>query len=310
MIRIYDFNTVAPQEILNRDLRAEADVDAQVDDILAQVRRDGDAALRRYAARFDGAQLDGLAVTEEEMDAAMAAVDPNFLETLQKAADNIRSFHEAQVHRNFVQTRADGAVLGQRYTPIERVGVCVPGSPTAFPSTVLMDVIPARIAGVREIVLVTPPDRNGAIAQPALAAARIAGATKIFKIGGAQGVAALAYGTRSVPRVDKIVGPGGIYVATAKRKVFGQVAIDMGWNRLELKAPDDPIFRYFRDGEYVYYVHSYYAVNCAGSTLAVSRYGNVDVTGVVRRGNVWGTQFHPEKSGDAGLRLLRAFSEL
>lgn len=227
MIRIYDFNTVAPQEILNRDLRAEADVDAQVDDILAQVRRDGDAALRRYAARFDGAQLDGLAVTEEEMDAAMAAVDPNFLETLQKAADNIRSFHEAQVHRNFVQTRADGAVLGQRYTPIERVGVCVPGSPTAFPSTVLMDVIPARIAGVREIVLVTPPDRNGAIAQPALAAARIAGATKIFKIGGAQGVAALAYGTRSVPRVDKIVGPGGIYVATAKRKVFGQVAIDM-----------------------------------------------------------------------------------
>ncbi|MBQ8852219.1 MAG: histidinol dehydrogenase, partial [Oscillibacter sp.] len=150
-----------------------------------------------------------------------------FRVTLQMAADNIRRFHENQVHRDFVLTDQPGIVMGQRYTPIEKVGVCVPRSPVAFPSTILMNVIPAKIAGVSEIALVTPPEKDGSISPSALAAAKIAGVTRIFKCGGAQAVAALAYGTETIPAVDKIVGPGGIFVATAKRKVFGKVAIDM-----------------------------------------------------------------------------------
>ena len=227
MIPIYEFDQLSPGEILNRDIQAESAVDAAVDAVLDAVRSEGDAALRRYTERFDGAALQALEVTEEEMDAAWSAVEPEFLETLRQAADNIRRFHTQQIHRDFVLTDRPGIVMGQRYTPIERVGVCVPRSPEAFPSTVLMNVIPARLAGVREIVLVTPPKMDGTIGPEALAAARIAGADRIFKIGGAQAVAALAYGTESVPRVDKIVGPGGIFVATAKRKVFGRVAIDM-----------------------------------------------------------------------------------
>lgn len=227
MIRIYEFNSIRPQEILNRDIRAEEDVNAAVDAIISEVRNGGDAALRRYAAKFDGAVLDSLVVTPEEMDAAAAATDPEFLETLELAAANIRAFHEKQVHKNFLLNETDGVVMGQKYTPIEKVGICVPGNTAAYPSSVLMDTIPAKIAGVGEIVMVTPPDRGGRIAPAVLAAAKIAGVTKIIKSGGAQAVAALAYGTESVPRVDKIVGPGGIFVATAKRKVFGQVSIDM-----------------------------------------------------------------------------------
>ena len=227
MIRIYDFDTLKPEEILNRDIRVEENVNAAVDEILAEVRTGGDAALMRYTAEFDGAELESLAVTEEELDAAVAATDPEFLQTLELAAANIRAFHEKQVHRNFMMSEQDGVVLGQRYTSIEKVGICVPGSTAAYPSSVLMDAIPAKIAGVREIIMVTPPDRQGKIADAVLAAAKIAGVTKIIKVGGAQAVAALAYGTESVPRVDKIVGPGGIFVATAKRKVFGLVAIDM-----------------------------------------------------------------------------------
>lgn len=227
MIPIYNLEELAPTEILNRDIQAEADVDAAVDAVIAAVRQRGDEALRAYTRQFDGAELEALAVSPAELDAAWEAVDPDFRETLLQAAANIRRFHEQQVHRDFVLTDQPGIVLGQRYTPIETVGVCVPRSPAAFPSTVLMNVIPAKIAGVREVVLVTPPERDGSISPAALAAAKIAGATKIFKVGGAQAVAALAYGTESVPRVDKIVGPGGIFVATAKRKVFGQVAIDM-----------------------------------------------------------------------------------
>lgn len=227
MIRIYEFNSIRPQEILNRDIRSEEDVNAAVDAIISEVRNGGDAALRRYAAKFDGAVLDSLVVTPEEMDAAAAATDPEFLETLELAAANIRAFHEKQVHKNFLLNETDGVVMGQKYTPIEKVGICVPGNTAAYPSSVLMDTIPAKIAGVGEIVMVTPPDRGGRIAPAVLAAAKIAGVTKIIKSGGAQAVAALAYGTESVPRVDKIVGPGGIFVATAKRKVFGQVSIDM-----------------------------------------------------------------------------------
>lgn len=227
MIKILDFNEISPEEILCRDIQAEEDVSAAVDAVIADVRARGDEALRDYTRRFDGAEIDDLAVSEAEIDAAMERVGEEFLEILRAAAENIREFHSRQVHNSFVITKENGVVLGQRYTPIEKVGICVPGNTAAYPSSVLMDAIPAKIAGVSEIVMVTPPDREGKIADAVLAAAKIAGVTKIFKIGGAQAVAALAYGTESVPRVDKIVGPGGIFVATAKRKVFGRVAIDM-----------------------------------------------------------------------------------
>jgi len=227
MIRILNFDEINIEDILCRDIQAEEDVSAAVDAVIADVRTRGDEALFDYTRRFDGAEISALAVSEEEIDAAMERVGEDFLGILRAAAANIREFHSRQVHNNFVITKENGVVLGQRYTPIEKVGICVPGNTAAYPSSVLMDAIPAHIAGVSEIVMVTPPDKSGKIADAVLAAARIAGVTKIFKIGGAQAVAALAYGTESVPRVDKIVGPGGIFVATAKRKVFGRVAIDM-----------------------------------------------------------------------------------
>lgn len=226
-MRILDFDSLRPEEILTRDIRAEEAVDAAVEEILAAVRQGGDEALRDYTRRFDGAELEHLRVSEEELDAALDTVSPDFLETLRQAAENIRRFHERQRHNGFILTDRPGVVMGQRWTPIERVGICVPRSPEAFPSTILMNVIPARIAGASQIVLVTPPRRDGSVSPEALAAARLAEADAVFKIGGAQAVAALAYGTESVPRVDKIVGPGGVFVATAKRKVFGQVDIDM-----------------------------------------------------------------------------------
>lgn len=227
MIRILDWNQIDPEEILNRDIRAEEDVGAAVDAVIAAVRQRGDRALLEYTERFDGVALTDLEVTAAEIDAAWDALDDDFKITLEQAADNIRRFHEKQVQNDFVLTDRPGIVMGQRYTPIRRVGVCVPRSPEAFPSTILMNVIPARIAGVEEIIVVTPPDKHGAVSDSALAAAKIAGADRIFKVGGAQAVAALAYGTETIPAVDKIVGPGGIFVATAKRKVFGQVGIDM-----------------------------------------------------------------------------------
>ena len=227
MIRICEFDKLAPEEILNRDIQAEEDVSAAVDAVLAEVKAKGDAALFAYTERFDGVSLTDLQVSEAELEAAWAALDPDFIKTLEMAVENIRQFHQLQVHQDFKLEKDGGIVMGQRYTPIEKVGICVPCSPVAFPSTVLMNVIPAKIAGVKEIVLVTPPSEDGSISAEALAAAKIAGADKIFKVGGAQAVAALAYGTESIPRVDKIVGPGGIFVATAKKKVFGQVAIDM-----------------------------------------------------------------------------------
>ncbi len=227
MMKILDFDCLTPEEFLNRDIRAEEDVSGAVDAVIRNVRNCGDAALRDYTRRFDGAELKDLRVSDEEFDAARRAVDPYFLETLEEAAEKIRGFHERQRHNGFVLTDCPGVVMGQRWTPIERVGVCVPRSPEAFPSTILMSVIPAKIAGVESIVLVTPPRPDGSVSPEALTAAELAGADTVFKLGGAQAVAALAYGTESVPRVDKIVGPGGVFVATAKRKVFGQVAIDM-----------------------------------------------------------------------------------
>ena len=227
MIRILSFDAVRPEEILNRDMRAEADVEDVVDGIIADVRARGDQALRDYAKKFDGAELDSLLVSKEEIDEAFAAVGEDFLTTLRMAAANIRAFHEHQVHKDFVINDTPGVVLGQKYTPIEKAGVYVPGGTAAYPSTVLMDVIPAKVAGVREIVMTTPAGTDGKVNPNRLAAAAVAGIDQIVKSGGAQAVAALAYGTETVPAVDKIVGPGNIYVATAKRKVFGKVGIDM-----------------------------------------------------------------------------------
>lgn len=227
MIPIEQFNALRPEDILRRKAGAEENVDAAVDAILSDVRARGDAALLEYAKKFDGAELGSVELSREEWDAAVARVDAAFLETLRQAAENIRTFHTRQVHKDFVITEHAGIVMGQRYTPIARVGICVPRSPVAFPSSVLMNAIPARIAGVEEIFMVTSPDKTGAISPEALAAARVAGVDRIFKVGGAQGVAALAYGTGTIPAVDKIVGPGGVFVAAAKRKVFGLVGIDM-----------------------------------------------------------------------------------
>ncbi len=227
MIRILNFDSVAPEEILNRDIRAEADVESVVDAIIADVRARGDEALRDYAKKFDRAELSDLLVSQAEIEEAFAAVGEDFIQTLRMAAANIRHFHEHQVHKDFVVTDTPGVLLGQKYTPIERAGVYVPGGTAAYPSTVLMDVIPAKVAGVKEIVMTTPAGPDGKVNPNILAAAAVAGIDRIVKTGGAQAVAALAYGTESVPAVDKIVGPGNIYVATAKRKVFGKVGIDM-----------------------------------------------------------------------------------
>ena len=227
MINIYEYASLTPQQILNRDLRAEADVEAAVDSILADVRARGDEALLDYARRFDKAELASLEVSPGELEEAWRAADPLFRATLDQAAENIRNFHRRQLRENFVITDTPGVVLGQKITPLERVGIYVPGGTASYPSTVLMDAIPASLAGVSEIVMTTPPSPDGSIAPAILAAAKAAGVTRIVKAGGAQAVAALAYGTETVPRVDKIVGPGNIYVATAKRKVYGLVDIDM-----------------------------------------------------------------------------------
>ena len=195
--------------------------------ILADVRERGDAALLEYTARFDGAQLDCLRVSDEEIRKALQAVPKRFITILKRSARNIRAFHVKQLNRGFEIRKKNGIVLGQKVTPIEKVGLYVPGGTAAYPSTVLMDAIPAKIAGCGEVVMVTPPGKDGTVNPVILAAASVAGVDSIFKVGGAQAVAALAYGTESVPRVDKIVGPGNAYVAEAKKQVFGQVAIDM-----------------------------------------------------------------------------------
>lgn len=225
MISILKYGQVENDEIFAR-VNPTANVTDAVSAIIADVRNRKDEALFEYTKRFDGAALDALEVTQAELDAAFEAVEPRFLEILKNAAANIRQFHSHQVRNSFVCER-DGVVLGQKITPIENVGIYVPGGTAAYPSTVLMDSIPAKIAGCSQIVMVSPPGKDGKIPDAILAAAKIAGVDRIFKLGGAQAVAALAYGTQSVPKVDKIVGPGNAYVAEAKRQVFGLVAIDM-----------------------------------------------------------------------------------
>ena len=226
MIKIMKYGQVPNGEIFARVTPA-VNVEDIVTDIIANVRRSGDKALLEYNLKFDKAELNSLQVTKEEIEAAFAAVEPKFLAILEQAAENIRAFHSRQVRNSFVIAEKPGIVLGQKVTPIENVGIYVPGGTAAYPSTVLMDSIPAKIAGCSQIVMVTPPGSDGKINPVILAAAKIAGVDKIFKVGGAQAIAALAYGTESVPKVDKIVGPGNAFVAEAKKQVFGMVSIDM-----------------------------------------------------------------------------------
>lgn len=229
MIKIYKYGQVPNSEIFARST-AEADVSGIVSEIIENVKTSGDNALIEYCKKFDGADLKaigGLEVSQEEIDEAFRIVEPRFLEVLEKAAVNIRNFHEKQVRNSFIISENDGVVIGQKVIPIEKVGLYVPGGTAAYPSTVLMDSIPAKIAGCKEICITTPPGADGKVNPVILAAAKIAGVDRIFKTGGAQAVAALAYGTETVPKVDKIVGPGNAFVAEAKKQVFGRVAIDM-----------------------------------------------------------------------------------
>ncbi len=226
MIRIYKYGEVPNSEILARRDTAY-NVQDTVAAILADVVARGDEALLDYTERFDGVRLESLEVTPEEFDEAMAAVSPEMAGILREAEANIRSYHEKQKRESFAVTEREGVLLGMKLTPIEKVGLYVPNGTAPYPSTVLMDAVPAKIAGCGELVMVTPPGRDGKVSPAILAAARIAGVDRVFKVGGAQAIAALAYGTESVPAVYKIVGPGNAYVAEAKRQVFGRVAIDV-----------------------------------------------------------------------------------
>ncbi|MEE1238319.1 MAG: histidinol dehydrogenase [Acutalibacteraceae bacterium] len=225
MIKIMKYGEVSPEEIFARGTAA-TDVSGIVRDIIDNVKENGDKALLEYCEKFDKAKLSSLEVSAEEIDEAFNTVEPQFIEILKQAAENIRNFHKQQVRQSFI-LNGDGFVTGQKITPIEKVGLYVPGGTAAYPSTVLMDSIPAKIAGCEEICITTPPSADGKVNPAILAAAKIAGVDRIFKIGGAQAVAALAYGTETVPKVDKIVGPGNAFVAEAKRQVFGLVSIDM-----------------------------------------------------------------------------------
>ena len=226
MIQILKYGEVNNQEIFARTEPA-VNVEAVVAEIIENVRKNGDKALLEYSRKFDRAELTSLQVTKEEMEEALASVDPAFLEILREAAENIRRFHEKQKRTSFLINEQPGVVMGQKIIPVDRAGLYVPGGTAAYPSTVLMDSIPAKIAGCPEVVIVTPPNKEGKVNPVILAAAFVAGVDRIFKVGGAQAIAALAYGTETIPRVDKIVGPGNAFVAEAKKQVFGRVSIDM-----------------------------------------------------------------------------------
>lgn len=215
------------RRITKRDQAESEDIRKAVEAILADIEQRGDAAVREYTKRFDGVDLDSFLVSPEEIDDAVDIVGPDFMDILEEAAANIRAYHERQVEQTWIDTFRPGVRLGAKFTPIQRVGVYVPGGTAAYPSTVLMDTIPAHVAGVPSIAVFTPPAKDGSVNPYILAAAYVAGATEIYKVGGAQGIAAAAYGTESIPPVFKIVGPGNAYVAMAKRLVFGTVGIDM-----------------------------------------------------------------------------------
>ena len=226
MIKIYEYGAVSDNEIFARTSSSQ-DVSGIVAPILEDVRNRGDQALRDYTSKFDGAQIDSIEVPASEIQAAYDSMDEAFIRVLKTAANNIRSYHSRQKRDSFVISENDGIVLGQKIVPVSVAGIYVPGGTAAYPSTVLMDTIPAKIAGVGQVVMVTPPGRDGKISQAVLAAAKVAGVDKVFRVGGAQAIAALAYGTESIPKADKIVGPGNIYVAEAKKQVSGIVSIDM-----------------------------------------------------------------------------------
>ena len=226
MIKILKYGEIADDEIFART-EPSVNVEGIVSEIIENVKKNGDSALFAYCEKFDKAKLTSLVVSEEEMEEAMAQVEPEFLEILKKAAENIRKFHSKQVRNSFIINDTNGVVIGQKIIPVDRAGLYVPGGTAAYPSTVLMDSIPAKIAGCKEVVITTPPNAEGKVNPVILAAAKVAGVDKIFKVGGAQAIAALAYGTESIPKVDKIVGPGNAFVAEAKKQVFGKVSIDM-----------------------------------------------------------------------------------
>ena len=227
MMKILDAARLADAEVLNRRIEDYTEYEPVVRGIISRVREEGDAALRDFAEKFDGGAPASLELSAEERRAALARVSDEYKAMLERAAANIREFHEKQVRQGFSYTRPDGTVLGQKFTPVQRAGIYVPGGTASYPSTVLMNAIPAKVAGVGEIIMATPPARGGKVRDEIVAAAEIAGVDRIFLIGGAGAIAALAFGTESVPRVDKITGPGNIYVALAKKEVFGTVGIDM-----------------------------------------------------------------------------------
>lgn len=226
MIKILEYKEISKDEIFSRCMKG-ADVSETVAEIIAEVRKRGDAALLEYCEKFDGARLSALEVGAEEIEEAVSECDERFMAVLRRAAANIRKFHEKQVRAGFIINDENGIVTGQKIIPLDRVGLYVPGGTAAYPSTVLMDAIPAKIAGCGEIVMTTPPMSDGRVNPAILAAAYVAGVDRIYKVGGAQAVAALAYGTESIKPVDKIVGPGNAYVAEAKKQVFGKASIDM-----------------------------------------------------------------------------------
>ena len=225
-MKIIAYEDLAQGALLMRSMQ-QYDVSEAVSAIVADVAERGDCALLDYCERFDRAKLDALEVSPAEIEAACSEISPALSQAMALAAENIRAFHQNQLREGFTIRRDDGVCMGQKVTPIEKVGLYIPGGTAAYPSTVLMLAIPAKLAGCSEIVITTPPSPSGKVAAPILAAARLAGVNRIFKVGGAQAVAALAYGTQTVPKVDKIVGPGNAYVAEAKRQVFGRVNIDM-----------------------------------------------------------------------------------
>ncbi len=225
MIKIMDYSLITPEEIFAR-AEDKFDVTGVVEEIIDNVKSNGDTALFEYCKKFDKAVLSSLEVSREEIDEAFSKADKDFLDILYEAKTNIESFHRHQVRNSFIINEEDGVVTGQKVTPIEKVGLYVPGGTAAYPSSVLMNCVPAKLAGVSEIIMVTPPT-GGSINPAILTAAKVAGVDRVFKIGGAQAVAALAFGTESVPKVDKIVGPGNAFVAEAKKQVFGKVSIDM-----------------------------------------------------------------------------------
>ena len=226
MIKIYKFGEVPAEEIFAR-FNPTASVSDVVSEIIQKVIDEKDDALKFYAKKFDGVELNSLEVTQAEIEEAYESADKKFIEIVEESAKNIREFHEKQKRDGFALKKEKGVIVGQKITPIEKVGLYVPGGTASYPSTVLMDAIPAKIAGCKEIVMVTPPSKSGSVNPNILVSAKIAGVDRIFKVGGAQAIAGLAYGTESIPKVDKIVGPGNAFVAEAKKQVFGKVSIDM-----------------------------------------------------------------------------------